>query len=234
MAPCPGVMSTSPRDHHRPQSCSTSIGYCSAVADIKDSSASTRRARSARSARTCAVRCPSRRVRCVALGDTPQVVVGETEGTRDVRQRRAGALLFSAALDLAQRGHRYTRSFREFALCDPSFLHPVVHDLRDISPMSQVGHLRASPDRRLYGASGRQRIHVTLHPTPITSALDSALNSAYCSPTSSRREADGHTERPGGFMTTDPEVRKAFIAGLRPWLATWPATRRRPSRPTAR
>lgn len=85
--------------------------------------------------------------RFVALGDTRQVIVGEAQSTRDVSQRRAGALLFSPALDLSQRGHGHTRSFGKFALCDATFGHPIVHDLRDISPVSQVGNLRTSSDR---------------------------------------------------------------------------------------
>jgi hypothetical protein len=155
--------------------------------------------------------------RFVALGDTREVIVREAQSTRDVSQRRAGALLFPTALDLAQRGHGHARSFGKFALCDATFGHPVVYDLRDIGPVSQVGNLRTSSDQRFFTASDRQRIDVTLHTTPTDSALDGAINSAYCSRTSSAqprrlitqmgREQDTWTRRVDGRPETAADTR---------------------------
>jgi hypothetical protein len=107
----------------------------------------------------------------------PKVILGEAKASRDVRQHCTSPFLRDACLDLAQRRRRHPREGRELLLSDRALGHPVIDDLRDLCPVIHEG-TPSSP-------SGG---YLHTDPTPLCSAIDSAISSAYCGATSSSIE----------------------------------------------
>nr|WP_233509864.1 hypothetical protein [Actinomadura craniellae] len=92
----------------------------------------------------CAQTFQDRRIRPTGLaGSTShrhpsQMILGETEGTRDGRKRRTRALAIHPLLDLPQRCRRDTRALSQFPLSDPTFLHPLVDRPRNGCPITHI------------------------------------------------------------------------------------------------
>ena len=105
----------------------------------------------------------------LAARHAPKVILGEAKASRDVRQHGTSPLLRDARLDLARRRRRHPREGCELLLSDRALGHPVIHNLRDLCPVIHDG-TPSSP-------SGG---YLHTDPTPLRSAIDSAIRRAYC------------------------------------------------------